>query len=122
MATLTPQWSEEEHKRVNFCDAFRYTLQAALYREIVRQNTGKELPFIIAVCTKEKVSRRALLQIPTEVMNIELNFLKEFLPYLQKIKNGEITPEPCNKCDFCISKQKTEKIWYYTDYFEKFYQ
>jgi len=122
MATLSPQWSEEQHKKVNFCDAYRYTLQAALYREIVRQNTGKELPFIIAVCTKEKTSRRALLQIPDDVMEKELEFLKSYLPHLQKVKNGEIFAENCNDCDFCISKQKTQQIWYYTDYFEKKYQ
>ena len=122
MATLAPQWSEKERAKVNFCDNYRYTLQAALYQEIVRQNTGKQLPFIIAVCTKEKYSKRALLQIQQEIMDRELEFLKQFLPYMQKIKNGEIPAEHCNKCDFCVSKQKTDKIWWYTDYFEENYK
>lgn len=121
MATLQPQWSEKEHKRLNFCDNYRYTLQAALYQEIVRQNTGKQLPFIIAVCTKEKYSQRALLQIDQEIMNAELEFLKAFLPYIQDLKQNKIEPKKCNSCNWCISQQKTDKIWWYTDYFKQYY-
>ena len=121
MATLQPQWSEKEHKRLNFCDNYRYTLQAALYQEIVRQNTGKQLPFIIAVCTKEKYSQRALLQIDQEIMNAELEFLKAFLPYIQDLKQNKIEPKKCNSCNWCISQQKTYKIWWYTDYFKQNY-
>lgn len=119
MATLDLQWSDKEKKKLNFIDNYRYTLQAALYQEIVRQNTGKQLPFIIAVCTKEKYSRRALLQIPQDIMDSELQFLKEYLPHLQKVKTGEITPTTCNECDYCISRQKVDCIYYYDDFFKK---
>ena len=121
MATLQPQWSEKEHKKINFCDNYRYTLQASLYQEIVKQNTGKQLPFIIAVCTKEKYSQRALLQIDQDVMNTELEFLRQYLPHLQDVKQGKIEPQKCNCCNWCISKQKTDKIWWYTDYFKENY-
>lgn len=121
MATLQPQWSEKEHKKINFCDNYRYTLQAALYQEIVKQNTGKQLPFIIAVCTKEKYSQRALLQIDQDVMDTELEFLQQYLPHLQDVKQGKIEPQKCNCCNWCISKQKTDKIWWYTDYFKENY-
>lgn len=121
MATLKPQWSEKDHKKINFCDEYRYTLQAALYQEIVRQNTGKRLPFIIAVATKEKYSQRALLQIDQEVMDRELEFLKQYLPHLQTVKQGKIEPQKCNCCNWCISQQKTNKIWWYNDFFEENY-
>ena len=121
MATLQPQWSEKEHKRLNFCDNYRYTLQAALYQEIVRQNTGKQLPFIIAVCTKEKYSQRALLQINQEIMNTEMEFLKQYLPHIQALKQSKIESQKCNSCNWCISQQKTDKIWWYTDYFKQNY-
>ena len=119
MATLQPQWSEKEHKRLNFCDNYRYTLQAALYQEIVRQNTGKQLPFIIAVCTKEKYSQRALLQIPQQVMDTEMTFLKSYLPHIQNLKENKVDTYKCNCCDYCISKQKVDKIWFYDDYFKR---
>lgn len=121
MATLKPKWSEKNHKKMNFCDEYRYTLQAALYQEIVFQNTGKKLPFIIAAMTKEKYSQRALLQINQEIIDDELVFLKDFLPKIQAIKQGKNKPQKCNFCEWCISQQKTNKIWRYTDYFEKNY-
>lgn len=118
MATLEPQWSEKEHKKLNFCDNFRYTLQAALYQEICYQSTGKRLPFIIAVCTKQKYSQRALLQIPQQIIDSELLFLQNYLPHLQDLKEGKVQPTSCDCCSYCISKQKCNRIWYYDDYFK----
>lgn len=39
-----------------FFEAWEYDLQGAVYQEIVRQNTGKKLPFYLAAATKEKVT------------------------------------------------------------------
>lgn len=117
MANLDLIWNDTLHKKENFIDSYDYVLQAALYQEIVRQNTGKKLPFIIAVITKQKYSRRALLQIPQEKMDLKLEFLKEYLPYMQSLKQGRKEPLGCNECNYCISKQKCDKIYYYDDYF-----
>lgn len=119
MANLDLIWDDKDKRKKNFVDFYRYTLQASLYQEIVRQRIGKKLPFIIAVATKEKFSQRALLQIPQEVMDKELEFLKEFLPYLQNIKIGKVEPTSCGKCSYCISKKKCEKIVYYDDFFNE---
>lgn len=121
MANLDLIWNDALHKKENFIDSYDYVLQAALYQEIVRQNTGKKLPFIIAVTTKQKYSRRALLQIPQEKMDLKLEFLKEYLPYMQSLKQGKKEPSNCDECDYCISKQKCDKIYYYDDYFIKEY-
>lgn len=119
MANLDLIWDEKTHKKENFIDYYDYILQAALYQEIVRQNTGKQLPFVIAVATKQKYSQRALLQIPQEKMDLKLEFLKEYLPYIQKLKNGEIDPTSCEHCDYCISKQKVKQLYWYDDFFNK---
>lgn len=119
MANLDLIWNEKTHQKENFIDNYDYVLQAALYQEIVRQNTGLQLPFIIAVTTKQKYSQRALLQIPQEKLDLKLEFLKEYLPHIQALKEGKIEPSECGHCDYCISKQKTEQIWYYDDYFNK---
>ena len=91
----------------------------ALYQEIVYQNTGKRLPFIIAVATKQKVSRRALLEIPQDVLNQKLEFLKEYLPHLQDVKQGKVEPTCCDSCDYCLSQKKCEGIVNYLDYFDE---
>ena len=91
----------------------------ALYREIVRQNTGLTLSFIIAAVTKEKYPEFALLQIPNDELDTKLQFLQEYLPHLQAIKQGKIEPVACGKCSYCISKKKVEKIYYYDDFFNE---
>ena len=52
MRDFAKQW--DNGKYVNFIDFWRYDIQGAIYQEIVRQNTGERLPFIIAGATKEK--------------------------------------------------------------------
>lgn len=119
MGSLDLLWNEKTHQKENFIDFYRYSLQAALYQEICYQNTGKKLPFIIAVATKEKYSRRALLQIDQDTMDREMLFLQEFLPHLQALKEGKIEPTSCGTCPYCISKQKTTQIYWYQDFFNK---
>jgi hypothetical protein len=112
-------FNEKTKQRENFIDYYQYTIQAAIYQEIVKQNTGKQLPFIIAACTKQKYSQRALLQIPQEELDLKLEFLKQYLPHLQDLKQGKIKPISCNNCEWCISKQKCNKIYFYDDYFKE---
>lgn len=112
-------WNEETHQKENFINYYNYVLQAALYQEIVRQNTGKQLPFIIAVCTKQEYSERALLSISQNELDTKLEFIKGYLPHIQELKEGKIEPTYCGKCSYCLSKKKTEKIYDYNFYFEQ---
>ena len=49
MKDLELIWNNSTKQKENFIQSYDYILQAALYQEIVRQHTGKQLPFIIAV-------------------------------------------------------------------------
>lgn len=92
-----------EKGRLNFIEAWRYDLQGAVYQEIVRQNTGKVLPFYIAAVTKEKEPDLAVIEIPQAYLEIELeNFEKNVIKY-DAIKKGLIEPERCEHCDYCKS-------------------
>ena len=119
MANFDLIWNEVTHQKENFIDYYDYLIQAALYQEIVRQNTGKRLPFIIAAATKQKYSQKVLLQIPQEKMDLKLEFLQEYLPYLQDLKQGKKQASNCEHCNYCISKQKCDRIWYYDDFWRK---
>lgn len=111
-------WSDKNKCKEDFITHYDYILQASLYQEIVFQNTGKKLPFIIAAMTKEKISERALLNIPKIDMDAKLEEIKEYLPRLQALKKGEIEPSNCGYCDYCKSKAKVNKIYNYKDFFE----
>lgn len=119
MANFDLIWNEATHQKENFVDYYEYLIQASLYQEVVRQNTGKQLPFIIAAATKQKYSQRALLQIPQQVMDEKLEFLKQYLPHLQEVKQGKIKPTSCGKCNYCISKKKCDRIYYYDDFWNQ---
>lgn len=112
-------WDEKEKIKKNFIDYYDYIMQAAIYQEIVYQNTGKKLPFIIAAMTKEKISERALLYIPQEKMDEKLGYVSEMISHIQELKNGNILPSKCNHCDYCKSKAKTSKIIDYSIYFDE---
>ena len=119
MANFDLIWNEVTHQKENFVDYYDYLTQASLYQEIVYQTTGERLPFIIAAATKQKYSQRALLQIPQEKMDLRLEFLMEYLPHLQEVKQGKVKPISCGKCNYCISKQKCTQIYYYDDFWNQ---
>lgn len=108
-----PIWSEETHEKENFVDYYKYTWQAALYQEIVRQNTGKQLPFFIAAITKEVEPDLAILNIPQEVLDTKLEIIKGILPRIQELKQGKVEPIRCEHCDYC---RRTKKITQIIDY------
>ena len=68
----------------------------------VRQNTGLTLPFYIAAVTKEKPEPDlCVYYIPDETLSEALETVKHLAPRFQKIKNGELQPQRCEKCNYC---------------------
>ena len=90
-----------------------YDLQAAVYQEIVRQNTGHKLPFMFVVATKEQPAHLAVGEISQWNMDEALDVVRKHIVHFQKIKNNEIPTERCEDygCDYCTStKVITEPI------------
>lgn len=106
-------YDERLHKRVPFAEFWGYDIQGAIYQEIVRQNTGRQLPFYIAVATKESEPDIALMNIPQERLDECLSLVKSLAPRYQAIKKGKENPVRCQKCDWC---RKTKVITEIIDY------
>jgi len=106
MKDLAPMYVPGEG-RVSFIEGWRYDLQGAVYQEIVRQNTGEQLPFFIAATTKEKEPDMWIIPIPQELLDYELEKFKKKAPMYQLIKDGVIEPERCEHCDWC---KKTREV------------
>ena len=90
-----------------------YDTQAAVYQEIVRQNTGKQLPFMFVVATKEKPAHLAVGEISQWNMDEALDVVKKHIRRFQAIKEGKVEAERCEdyNCDYCTStKMITEPI------------
>ena len=85
-----------------FALVWGYDIQGAIYQEIVRQNTGKKLPFYLACASKQKPEP------DIDVKEITDNYLQSALSWVQnnmervlKVKNGEVNPIRCERCDCC---------------------
>lgn len=106
MRDLAPVWSEEEHRKVSFVEAWGYDIQGAIYQEI----EGNMLPFILAPGTKEDTPDLAALYISDEDLAAKLAEVEDNAPRYQAIKQGKIAPIRCGKCAYCRSTKKLTGI------------
>lgn len=100
-------WSDWDHEYQNWIDAWGYNFQAAIYQEIVRQNTGSRLPLHIVAATKESTPDVALLNIMQDELDRRLQDVIHMAPVFQAVKMGLHLPERCEACDYC---KQTKKI------------
>ena len=114
-------WVERNGRNVptDFVDAYGYDIQGAIYQEIVRQNTGKKLPFILAIATKEDGVDKELIEIDQEYLDRALALVERLSPRYQDIKQGKIKPVGCGKCKTCREKKVLTELKSYKDFFGK---
>lgn len=86
---------------LDFVQYWNYDIQGAVYQEIVRQNTGKRLPFLIAGLSKEKEPDIEIINIAQTYLNDAMETVKNRLPNVLTAKNGERKPVRCGCCDYC---------------------
>lgn len=92
---------DSEKGSLPWFEAWGYDLQGAVYQEIVRQNTGKLLPFYLAAATKEKTIDIDLLRINQKSLDFAMERFKGNVEMFDAIKKGVIEPERCEKCAYC---------------------
>jgi len=100
MQNFEPKYVPEKG-RVPWFEYWGYDIQGAIYQEIVRQNTGEKLPFILNAATKEPEPDLALLLVDQAALDYELGEVKKNAPRFDAIKNGIIEPTRCEKCNYC---------------------
>lgn len=105
-ANIHKSWNVEDFGRVSFVEYWFYTGQLALYQKIVEINTGKKLPCFIAVVTKEEYPEIEIVGIDQLTLDHALNFIETNIVTTLMVKNREVEPVPCGKCDYCKSKKK----------------
>lgn len=111
MRDLMPVWSEEDHCKLPFVEAYGYDLQGGVYRAL----EGHGLPFILAVGTKENEPDLAALSISDADLTAGLCQVEDRAPRYQAIKEGRETPRRCEHCDYCRATRVLTGI---TDYRE----
>lgn len=113
MRDMKPIYQNGEWR--TFIDAWKYPLQGYVYREIVKQHVGKELPFYLAVMTKEDEPDLAVIEIPSWRLNAEEAIVKHYIEEYAMTKAGEIEPRRCEKCAWCRKTKLLTKVTKYED-------
>lgn len=94
---------DPERGTLPWFEAWGYDLQGAVYQEIVRQNTGRVLPFYLAAATKEKVTDIDIVHINQKLLDFALERFERDVELYEGIKMGIIEADRCEKCEYCKS-------------------
>lgn len=96
--------------KLNFIEAWGYDIQGAIYREIVRQNTGETLPFVIAAATKENETDIELINVDSAALDVALDIVKDNIKHFDDVKKAKVQPARCEHCDYCKFTKRLSKI------------
>ncbi len=78
-----------------------YHYQAAITRELIRQNFGSVGDCGIVAATKEPNPDVAWIVFDNERLDLALDIVKEFTPRYARIKRGQVVPDMCGICPYC---------------------
>lgn len=109
MADLKKPNYVKDHGMMNFIDTWGYDLQLAIYREVVRQNTGDELLCFIAGVDKKEFPDHEIIWIEPHKLDAAIIEVESNIHVIQELKNGEREPVRCEECDYCRSTKRLTK-------------
>lgn len=95
----------KDGERMPWWQARGYDIQAAMYTEIYRQNTGEILPFELVAVSKENVPDKAWIRFSRERLDRVMDSIKWKIPTFDAMKKGIIEADACGECEFCRSKK-----------------
>ena len=94
-----------------FYRSFGYDTQLAIYREIVRQNTGKTLRCYIAAIDKKPHPLPQIIEITPKMLDDALESVKANLGTIKMLKSGEVKNYcRCEECDYCRDTYKCKVL------------
>lgn len=100
-ANIHKSWNVADYGNCSFVEYWGYTIQMAVYQKIVEIETGKKLPCYIAVVTKEDSPEIEVINIDQMTLDHALDQVEMNMASVLMVKNGEIEPTECCKCDYC---------------------
>ena len=107
-------WNSNKRGYDNFVQYYKYNYQMVLYTVLEQIATGRDevlQPYIVAV-SKEVPPRKVILTGFLDDMSEVLKDVSLRLPRIIQVKNGEIEPSYCGKCEYCRSVLKAETMHY----------
>lgn len=105
MRDMRKVWTDDSGY-VNFAEAWGYHYQGAIYQAL----EGHNLPFVLAVSTKEAEPNIEAVNISGDDLEVALDEVRELAPRYAAIKRGETEPERCENCPYCIATKRLQRI------------
>lgn len=99
-------------EKLPFYMAYGYDIQLAIYREIVRQNTGNTLNCYLACVDKKPHPICDIIELPQKLLDEALDRVKQNCETIIMLKNGEVKPIRCEQsdCDYCRDTHKCQVL------------
>ena len=94
---------------LDFIRYWGYDTQGAAYQEVVFQNTGKRLPFYIAAATKEPTTDIEVIHVQDNFLREAMQTVKYHIERIKLVKSGQVEPERCGVCDYCLKTKKLRR-------------
>ena len=101
MRILTKRNWTDDLGNINFIKYWGYDIQGAIYQEIVRQNTGKKLPFFIAAASKQKYPDIRVIGLTQMELDEAMYTVESHIKRVLDVKEGRVPPDRCELCDCC---------------------
>lgn len=91
---------------------WRYELQGAVYQVVVNGNGFGNLPFYLAIASKENPPDLDIRHVPQEILDTSLREIGDDMPRFIMVKKGLEEPKRCEKCPWCrMTKNVTVKSY-----------
>ena len=102
---------EDGFGRRSWIEYWGYDIQGAVYQRIEQLASGRTepLPFYIVAVTKEKTPDIAVIQLPQHILDTALRIVEAKIDRFDLIKQGEVEPIRCERCEYCKSTKKLTK-------------
>lgn len=112
------KWAKD-YGRLNFIAYWGYNIQGAIYQKIDELCTGEKLPFLISAVSKEKEPDIEVIAFSQKDLDEALMEVESNMPRIIQVKNGEVEPDRCGTCDYCIRTKILTRPIHYTEIQEK---
>ena len=106
---------------ISFIEKYKYQRRAAVYAEIVRQfRNEKDYPhFYIVAISKETTPDKIVIDMTDfSRWEEELYYIKNNVERIKLLRNKQLIPVRCERCNYCKSTKKLSEIVYYKNILE----
>lgn len=117
MKSLKDSFWVKDYGKMSFVHYWGYDIQGMIYQRIVECNTNKRIPFYIAGASKEKITDIEIIGFTQKDLDDTASIVEGNVSRILKLKSGEVEPERCGKCDYCVSTKVLSRPIHFSELF-----